>query len=154
MKTNPEQSIGFAIHDVARLLRFNFDRQSQELGLTRAQWSVLVHLHRSNGVQQNVLARLMDIKPITLVRHLDRLEVDQWIERRDDPNDRRAKRVFLNPKAEPVIEKLGVLGQKVKKQAMGGISAEREAVFMQVLADIRNNLCEAEQKSCPDKTRN
>ncbi len=154
MKPDFDQSIGFAIHDVARLLRFCFDRQSQEIGFTRAQWSVLAHLHRSNGVQQNVLARLMDIKPITLARHLDRLEVDEWIERRDDPNDRRAKRVFINPKAEPVIEKLTVLSQKVRKQAMAGISAEREAMFMEVLADMRNNLCEADQKSCSNNPKN
>ncbi|MGB4247523.1 MAG: MarR family transcriptional regulator, partial [Pseudohongiellaceae bacterium] len=71
-----DKSLGFAIHNVARLLRWSFDRQSQEIGLTRAQWSVLAHLHRGDGIQQKTLAQLMDIKPITLARHLDRLEVE------------------------------------------------------------------------------
>lgn len=141
MNKNFDKSFGFAIHDVARLLRISFDRQATNTGLTRAQWSVLAHLHRSDGVQQQTLAKLMDITPITLARHLDRLEVDAWIERRDDPDDRRAKRVFLNPKAGPMMELLSVLGQNVRTQAMAGISPEDEEKFMQVLLQIRANLC-------------
>jgi len=91
-------------------------------------------------VQQKTLANVMDITPITLARHLDRLEVDAWIERRDDPEDRRAKRVFLNPKAGPMMELLSVLGQSVRTQAMTGISPGDEKKFMQVLLQIRANL--------------
>lgn len=143
MNKNFDKSFGFAIHDVARLLRVSFDRQAANTGLTRAQWSVLAHLHRSNGVQQKTLANVMDITPITLARHLDRLEVDAWIERRDDPDDRRAKRVFLNPKAGPMMDMLSILGQSVRAQAMTGISQQEEDNFMQVLLKIRANLCAA-----------
>jgi MarR family transcriptional regulator, transcriptional regulator for hemolysin len=140
MKTDINEGFGFVIHDVARLLRWSFDRQSQDLGLTRAQWSVLAHLFRGDGIQQKSLACLMDIAPITLARHLDHLEVDAWIERRDDPNDRRAKRVYLTPKAKPMIEKLGKLGQKIRKQALSGIDAKDEKMFLDVLLRIRENL--------------
>ena len=140
MIKNFDKSFGFAIHVVGRLLRVSFDRQAATTGLTRAQWSVLAHLHRSDGVQQKTLANVMDITPITLARHLDRLEVDAWIERRDDPEDRRAKRVFLNPKAGPMMELLSVLGQSVRTQAMTGISPGDEEKFMQVLLQIRANL--------------
>jgi DNA-binding MarR family transcriptional regulator len=149
MNKNFDKSLGFAIHDVARLLRFSFDRQASTTGLTRAQWAVLAHLHRSNGVQQKTLARLMDITPITLARHLDRLEVDAWIERRDDPEDRRAKRVYLNPKAGPMLETLSVLGQGIRAQAMAGISSQDEDRFMQVLLQIRDNLSAA--NNCSDE---
>lgn len=153
MNTNFDKSLAFAIHDVARLLRWSFDRQSHDIGLTRAQWSVLAYLLRNDGVQQKTLAHLMDITPITLARHLDRLEVESWIERRDDPDDRRAKRVFLNPKARTVIASLSKLGQKVRKQAMTGISLEEEEIFMTVLLRIRGNLCEAHPQ-CSSSTTN
>ena len=143
MNNNFDKSFGFAIHDVARLLRVSFDRQASGTGLTRAQWAVLAHLHRSNGVQQKTLASTMDITPITLARHLDRLEVDAWIERRDDPDDRRAKRVFLNPKAGPMMATLATLGQRVRAQAMSGISPQEEEKFMQILLQIRDNLSAA-----------
>ena len=151
MNKNFDKSFGFAIHDVARLLRLSFDRQAANTGLTRAQWSVLAHLHRGNGVQQKTLAKVMEITPITLARHLDRLEVEAWIERRDDPEDRRAKRVFLNPKASPMIEMLSTLGQSVRAQAMTGISSADEELFMRVLLQIRANLCVA--NNGPDTTK-
>ena len=133
-------SFGFALHDVARLLRWTFDRQSQSLGLTRAQWSVLAHLYRGEGLHQQTLARLMDIAPITLARQLDRLEADNWIERRDDPGDRRAKLIYLTQKSKPMIEKLSTLGKKVREQALAGISSADRKAFMTTLLKIRANL--------------
>lgn len=143
MKQDLNNRIGFVIHDVARQMRWNFDRQSQGLGLTRSQWSVLAHLKRGDGVQQKTLARIMDIKPITLARHIDRLEKEGWVERRDDPDDRRAKRLFLTPKAAPQLEALHKLGQKVRKQALTGISAAEEVQLLDLLNRMRDNLSES-----------
>lgn len=153
MKPTSDTSLGFLLNDVTRLLRCTFDRQSQEIGLTRAQWLVLVHLSRRNGVQQNVLARVMEITPITLGRHLDRLEKDNWIERRDSPDDRRARCVYLNPDAAPVLEQLGRLGRAVSAQALKGISAAEEEQLMQVLLKIRENLSAAQPNCSNDPVR-
>ena len=46
---------------------------------------------------QRELADLMHIEPPTLVRHLDRLEADGFVERRPDPDDRRRLLVFVTP---------------------------------------------------------
>lgn len=140
MKSNLNSSIGFLIHDVARMMRWNFDRQAQGLGLTRAQWSVLAHLKRNNGAQQKVLAELMDVKPITLARHIDRLEQQGWVQRRDDPDDRRSKRLYLLPRAEPQLKLMQNLGQKVRKQALAGISEQEEHLLTELLTRIRDNL--------------
>lgn len=140
MSKSPETSLGFVIHDVARLMRWHFDRQAHDLGLTRAQWSVLAHLRRKDGVTQTTLAQLMDIKPITLARHIDRLEQDGWVRRVDDPTDRRAKQVYLTERATPQLEALQRLGQKVRRQALVGISAEDEEKLVSVLVRIRQNL--------------
>ena len=142
MKLEFDNSIGFLVHDVARLMRLNFDRKSQNTGLTRAQWSVLVYLRRSDGAQQNTVAQLMEIAPITLARHVDRLEAEGWVERREDPDDRRAKRVFLTAKATPMLKTLRGLGQKVRKQALKGISPSEEEQMLAILSRIRENLSE------------
>ncbi|MCB1671517.1 MAG: MarR family transcriptional regulator [Gammaproteobacteria bacterium] len=140
MNSSDKPTWGFLIHDVARLARWSFDRQSQDLGLTRAQWSVLAHLNRSNGTQQNLLAQLMDIKPITLGRHIDRLEEKGWLERRDDPCDRRIKRVFLTDSAAPILEAMESVAQKVRKQAMAGIGRQEEGLLIDILTRMRDNL--------------
>ncbi|MSR12749.1 MAG: MarR family transcriptional regulator [Gammaproteobacteria bacterium] len=147
MKNPFNTSFGFLVHDIARGMRWNFDRQSAGLGLTRAQWAVLAHLKRSDGVQQKTLAQLIDIKPITLARHIDRLEAEGWVERRDDPEDRRAKRVFLLPKATPMLESLRKLGQKVRKQALDGVSAQEEELVLSVLQRVRDNLSDTRESN-------
>jgi DNA-binding MarR family transcriptional regulator len=121
-------------------MRWTFDRKSQELGLTRSQWSVLASLKRCDGAQQKTLARLMDITPITLARHIDRLEVDGWVRRQDDPDDRRAKRLYLTEKANSILIQLQALGQQVRKEALAGIAPGDEEKLLQLLMRMRTNL--------------
>src|SRR3954447_25460282 len=98
----PDRHLGFLLHDVARLLRTRFDQRARVLGLSRAQWSVLAHLSRNEGIRQNALADILEVEPITLARLLDRLEESGMVERRVDPNDRRARRLFVCPAAPPL----------------------------------------------------
>lgn len=142
MKYAPGDSFGFLLHDVARQMRWQFDREAADTGLTRAQWVVLAHLNRRDGIQQNQLARIMEITPMTLGRHVDRLEGEGWVERRADPNDRRAKRLYLTPQAKPMLQTLKKLGQKMLRRAMKGIPGEDQAMALSVLQRIRDNLSE------------
>lgn len=137
---NPEKSIGFVLHDTARLMRWNFERRAQTIGLTRAQWSVLAYLKRSNGLRQNELAELLEIRPITLVRLLDRLEKNMWIERRDDPNDRRAKQVFLTEKVQPIVNQMHEIALSVRAEALSGLSEPEQEEFLRMLLLLRGNL--------------
>src|SRR5262245_62435985 len=103
----PQQPIkrefGFTIMDVARLLKTYADQRARQFGISRAQWSVLVRLDRSEGLKQSELADLLDLQPISLTRLLDRLSDNGLIERRPDPNDRRANRLQLTPAAGPML---------------------------------------------------
>ncbi len=86
------------------------DQRARQFGMTRAQWAVLFRLDRSEGLKQSELAEILDLQPITLTRLLDRLAENGLIERRADPNDRRANRLFLTPAARPMLERLAELG--------------------------------------------
>jgi len=92
MNPRPEHGFGFLLHDIARLLRKRFDHSAATLGLSRAQWQVLAHLHRHEGINQSGLAEILEIKGVTLGRLVDRLEAAGWVERRADASDRRARR--------------------------------------------------------------
>jgi DNA-binding MarR family transcriptional regulator len=137
----PAEVLGFLIHDVARMMRWEFDRRANELGLTRSQWQVLAHLLRLEGAQQKELADVMDITPITLTGLLDRLERDGWVERRGDPADRRAKRVYLTDKVEPVTKSIRKIGSEVRHQALEGLDEAEQTQLMHLLQRIRGNLC-------------
>lgn len=137
---DPERSFGFLLYDAARLLRRDFDRRARSLGLTRAQWSVLAHLKRNEGSKQAAVADTLELEPITLVRLLDRLEAAGWVERRADPNDRRARRLFLTEKARPVLEQLMALAAETRAVALAGFSEAEREVLIEALIKVRANL--------------
>lgn len=81
---SPPREFGFLLSDVARNLRKTVDHEAKALGMTRAQWSVLVRLQRQQGLQQAELASALDLAPITLARLVDHLEDMKFVERRPD----------------------------------------------------------------------
>ena len=92
---DPDHIVGFLLHDVSRRMRKRFDQRARGVGLTRAQWRVLVHLGPRQGINQTALAEILELDSVSLGRHIDRLEETGWLERRPDPSDRRAWQLYL-----------------------------------------------------------
>jgi len=137
---SPERSLGFVLHDVSRLLRRAFDRRARTIGLTRAQWFVLAHLSRNEGINQAALADIMEIEPITLVHQLDRLEAAGWIERRLDPEDRRVRLLFLTDGGRPILDRMYELGSETRAEAVAGLSEAEHDALIDTLLRIKTNL--------------
>src|SRR5262249_47783905 len=95
LQASKSREFGFILNDVSRLLQPYAAYRPAQFGITRAQWAVLVRLDRSEGLNQSELAEMLDLQPITLTRLLDKLCDSGLIERRPDPDDRRAKSLFL-----------------------------------------------------------
>ena len=144
---NPERSLGFLLHDVSRLLRKRFDRRARTIGLTRAQWSVLAHLSRNEGINQAALADILEIEPITLVHQLDKLEAAGWIERRLDAADRRVRLLFITATGRKILEKMQVLGAETRAEALAGIPAAEHEALIETLLKVKGNLSERETAS-------
>jgi MarR family transcriptional regulator for hemolysin len=75
-------TLGFLLHEVARLLRRRFEQNARDSGLTRSQWQVLAYLANNEGINQSGLADLLEIEPITLCRIVGKLQTRGLIERR------------------------------------------------------------------------
>jgi MarR family transcriptional regulator, transcriptional regulator for hemolysin len=136
----PRREFAFLLNDVARLLRTYADQQAREFGMTRAQWAVLVRLEHAEGLKQAELAELLDLQPITLTRLVDRLCANGLIERRPDPNDRRAKRLYLTPAAHPLMERLGELGNDMMTIVLDGLDTATVQQMVGHLDHTRENL--------------
>jgi len=140
MPFSPSREIGFALNDVARLLRTYADQRARDLNTTRAQWAVLVRLQRCEGVKQAELADSLDLAPITLGRLIDKLTAANLVERRDDANDRRAHRLYLTDKAMPALTQLGAVGEDLMGRALAGLSPDTLETLKTSLERIRCNL--------------
>jgi MarR family transcriptional regulator for hemolysin len=144
LSTNRE--FAFMLNDVARMLRTYADQEAAQFGTTRAQWVVLARLDRSEGLKQSELAEVLDLQPISLTRLLDKLCEGGLIERRADPIDRRAKRLFLTPAARPLLEKLGDLGEKLMGTALSGVDRESIQQMIEKLGLVKEKLRQAIQQ--------
>ena len=147
-------TIGFLLHDTARLMRRDFERRSKGTGLTRAQWAVLAHLARSEGSSQAALADILDIEPITLVRLLDRLEDAGWVERRPDPDDRRVRRLFLTETARPLMEQFEQLASETREASLAGLTPEERQQLVDLLMRVRGNLSGRDSAARPAAPEN
>jgi MarR family transcriptional regulator for hemolysin len=138
--TTPRREFAFTLNDVARLLRTYADHRAAAFGITRAQWAVMARLDRQEGLKQSELAEMLDLQPITLTRLLDRLGDSGLIERRPDPYDRRAKRLFLTPAARPLLERLGGLAEELMATALAGIDRPTIKLMLANLSIAKDNL--------------
>jgi len=140
LQASRNREFGFILNDVARLLRTYADYRAAQFGMTRAQWAVLVRLDRFEGLNQSELAEMLDLQPITLTRLLDKLSDSGLIERRPDPGDRRAKRLFLTPAARPLLKRLAELGEETMTSTLAGIDPESIEKMVSQLALVKENL--------------
>jgi MarR family transcriptional regulator for hemolysin len=150
---DPEQSVGFLVNDVARLLRRNFNRRAQELGLSQAQWQALAYLSRQEGVNQVTLAETLEIQPITLARLIDRLQEAGLVARRPDPDDRRAFRLYLTVQAQPLLARMYAIAAETREEAMADLPAESRRMLIDALRLMKQSLLEAESRAAPSNAR-
>ncbi|AYF86876.1 MarR family transcriptional regulator [Pseudomonas sp. JS3066] len=135
-----EESIGFLLADASRLMRRSFEQHITGSSLTLAQARALAHVARNEGCRQVELADQLEVKPITLARLLDQLEQAELVERRPDPDDRRAYRLYLRPRADKALDDIRTAGAAMLAVALDGFSEAETAALSSALRKMRSNL--------------
>jgi DNA-binding MarR family transcriptional regulator len=133
-------TLGYLIHDVARLLKRRFAESTRRHGLTMPQWRVLAQLKRTGELSQVALANLVESDPMTVSRIVERLEAAGLVSRLADPQDSRAKLVRLTNAARNLFEEIRPSGLAVYKEALKGVSVTERNALVAVLNKIHGNL--------------
>lgn len=134
------RNFGFLLADVSRLLKTDYDRRVHHTGLTRSQWWVLTHLYRRDGVTQAELADMLEIERPALGRLLDRLESSGWVTREVDPDDRRAKLVYLTDEIQPIMNDMRKSAADLRRDATEGLDTEDVEKLVDLLIAIKGNV--------------
>lgn len=138
------QTIGFLLKDVTRLYVARFEQHAQQLSLNLTQCKVLVHLERSEGISQARLAELVCIEPMAMARLVPRMEEEGLIERRPDPQDRRAWQLFLTRKGRARLEDVWRVAAQVRAELFADIPKADRDTFVRVLVAAHDNLTRLE----------
>jgi DNA-binding MarR family transcriptional regulator len=140
MPKTEDISFGYLLNDITLLFRKHFDRRAVKFGLTRAQWRATKMLYHREGLRQTELAEFLEMEPIAVGRVIDRLQAAGFVERRPDPKDRRAWRLYTTPQASGVIDDMEHIARELRRECTGGISYEEMTQAMNVLTRLKENL--------------
>ena len=140
------RNFGFLLKDVSRRYVLRFEQRASEISLTLPQCKALVRLEKNEGVSQARLAELAEVEPMTMVRILDRMQADGLLERRPDPADRRARRLYLTRKARPFLDEIWRLSELTRAETFAGISRRDREVFMGLLERMHGNISALENR--------
>jgi DNA-binding MarR family transcriptional regulator len=140
MSLDLKKQIVSQLVETSRLLRNYIDHRAKTRGTTRAQWIVLFRLREQEGLSQVDLADVLELQPISLVRLLDRLVEHGLVERRSDPRDRRANRLFLTPSGRQLADDLDSLRNAIAADVLEGVPTAALETSLKTLRDVKERI--------------
>jgi DNA-binding MarR family transcriptional regulator len=114
-----------------------FGRVVQPLGLTIIEWYILRALYERDGQHASELARAVGRAATSFTPNLDKLQDKGLLERRPDPGDRRAVRIFLTDNAEAVRDVFLDSAEYIDDQVREWFSEDEFASFQSVVATLQ-----------------
>ncbi|UYU33505.1 transcriptional regulator SlyA [Siccibacter colletis] len=143
-----ESPLGSDLARLVRIWRALIDHRLKPLELTQTHWVTLHNIHQLPPDQSQIqLAKAIGIEQPSLVRTLDQLEEKGLISRHTCANDRRAKRIKLTEKAEPIIEEMEDVIRKTRGEILSGISAEELDALVNLVSRLEQNIISLQGRS-------
>ena len=101
---------------------------------------MLFRLRQNEGLSQVDLADVLELQPISLVRLLDRLVEHGLLERRHDPKDRRANRLFLTAKGKKLVDDLDSLRDAIATDVLHDLSEDTLQTSLDTLREVKERI--------------
>lgn len=125
----------------ARKWRQVLEQSLTASGLSDGTWPPLVHLLRlGDGVLQRELAAAAGLDDSSLVRHLDSLARAGLLERRIDPADRRARRLYLTETGRIRAEDIAAQLHAIENDMLEGLPEDEIAAALSLFEKIEQRL--------------
>lgn len=118
----------------------NKELKDAKYDLTFEQALVVFLLNFYDGLTQRDIAISLDKDSPSITRLIDELEGLKMLERRSDPNDRRAKNIYLTKKGKDVVPGIIEVTKVAFKKAFKGISEEEINTMQSVLKRMMDNM--------------
>ncbi|ALN75600.1 MULTISPECIES: MarR family winged helix-turn-helix transcriptional regulator [unclassified Aureimonas] len=140
--THSDGDLGFLLMETARVFRQSIERAviDNPFGLTPSAIRALGCVIRFQGDGLNVIAKRMDIEPMSLHNQIDRLEQCGLVERRDCSSDRRKKPIFPTQKAIEVMAGLDPAFDQLYRTMTRDVPRESMEQLTAILVKMRANL--------------
>jgi len=149
--TDRKRAVALKLSVIARQLWQRFDQSVERDGLTRAKWTLIAAVARNPGATQRAIAETLEVRDVTAGQLIDRLCADGYLERRENPTDRRAYCLYTTPAAQPVLKRLGEVAKIHEEQTFAGFSDEDLARLESLLDAIARNVAASRGRDAEKK---
>lgn len=141
-KIDIEHSLGYVVARANWMMKTGFSRILREKGLdvTPEQWAVMYFAWENPGISQTELARRSLKDKPNVTRILDVLVKKQYVERRDDPSDRRAARVFLTDRGREILPGVLDAAMQSNREAVADIDEAQARQLVSLLNQVIETL--------------
>lgn len=124
---------------IARALDSISNIEFREYELTKGQYLYLVRICENPGIIQDKLAEIIKVDRTTAARAIQKLELNGFVEKRDDEHNKKIKRLFPTEKGTatyPFIKKEHVYSNNV---ALTGFTKREAETLLHLLQRVRSN---------------
>ncbi len=126
----------------ARFIRFH-DRVGRRIeqifatrGVSQAQFDVLMTLRIEEGITQQELAKRLLVTKGNVCGLIDRMETAGWVERRADPDDRRANRLYLTDEGRRQVAQTFPDHKALVEETLGRLNEQEVRTLYELLGKL------------------
>lgn len=106
------------------------------LGLDGRLLAVLIVAGHGAPCQQSHLAETLGVDRTTMVDLVDQLETSGWVQRRPDPDDRRARLVHLTPQGRKAQAAGTAASNEIEHQFLSALPSADQRAFRRMLKSL------------------
>jgi MarR family transcriptional regulator, transcriptional regulator for hemolysin len=137
----PATEFARQVYRVATAWRREIDQRVRAFGLTDATWRPLLYLGRmGDGVRQTDLAATLTIENPSLVRLIDALERAGLVERLEDTDDRRSKRLWMTAAGRETYAKVAAIHARLADNFVKDVSGAELDLCYSVLDRVLRSI--------------
>ncbi len=127
---------GYLMARLGEASRRRFHKALEPEGLHPRHFGVMTMLAAHPGMSQQQLHEKTGIDPSSMVAVIDELQALGLAERRPDPQDRRARQVFLTEQGLAALERIRGLAAKLQREFFGALTAEERKTLHALLRKL------------------
>lgn len=128
------------LQSVARLSRTALAARLLSHGFYAGQDQIMLALDQEDGQTPGQLAQLLGVRPPTITKTINRLQVQGFLSKRASEEDARQAHVFLTDAGREAIRAIEKSVRKTEKQAVKGLDKKEQKALSKLLGRIEANL--------------
>lgn len=125
---------------IARALDSISNIEFKEYDLTRGQYLYLVRICESPGIIQEKVAELIKVDRTTAARSIQKLEMNGFIEKKEDKHNKKIKKLYPTEKGKKVYPFIKRENDHSNSVALEGLSEEEKETIFELLQRVRKNI--------------